>query len=132
MIVDEKVDFYGQSITDQQQVLQMKVEEINRLSMQNQINRRQANPSQLIIEEITARKEQSENASKQDSVMVPQHHSSQNQLSWSQVSTDQKVEIGSKGDTSMARVNSSKPKRRGGGEQNPYVDSGVQKSGSIE
>ena len=47
----------------------MKVEEINRKAMENQINRREVNQSALVIEEITARKEQSDKAS--NSVMAP-------------------------------------------------------------
>ena len=63
-ILEADLELYnGQNIT-QQQVLQMKVEEINRQSMQNQLNRRHINSSSLVIEEITARKEQSEKASK--------------------------------------------------------------------
>ena len=59
--------------------------------MQNQINRRQQNQSALVIEEITARQEQSEKASKQDSILIVNHSLTQKQLSWSQNSNDPKT-----------------------------------------
>lgn len=57
---------------------------------------------------------------------------SNNQFSWSQVSTDQKADIGSKGEISVNRINSSKLQRRNETEKHPYENMNAKKPLSSE
>ena len=67
----------------------MKVEELTRQTKKHQLHMRQQNQPALVIEEATARREQSEKGSKQDSATGAENRSYNRQPTWSQVSIDQ-------------------------------------------